>query len=172
MFPALRSLCYFAALGLATVVLIGPALAIVGTVLPFALVGVLVWGLWHSMRRLAVRTRWDAVQARLSPRRVLPGVRQRACHTIQWGLHRCQDLGPGIRAHFQGAHAGLVVRGRALGQRLVETVSGGLLGALVAWLAVGAVDETVAVSALAGAVLGALLPGAQPQPTRELAVAK
>jgi hypothetical protein len=103
---------------------------------------------------------------------VLPEVRERACHTIQRGLHRCQDLGPGIRTHFQGVRATLVVRGRALGHRLVETVSGGLLGALVAWLAVGAVDETVAVSALAGAVLGALLPGGQPRPTRELAGAK
>ncbi len=172
MFPALRSFCYFTALGLATVVLIGPALAVVGTVLPFALVGVLVWGLWHGARRLAGPTRWDRVAARLAPGEMLPEVRQRAGHAIQQGLRRYQELRPVIRTSFQGVRAGLLVRGRALGHRLVETVSGGLLGALAAWLVVGTVDETVAVSALAGAVLGILLHGAQRQPTGELAAAK
>jgi hypothetical protein len=172
MFPALRSLCYFTALGLATVVLIGPTLAVVGTLLPFALLGVLVWVFWRGVRRLAGRTRWDAVQARLAPAWVLPEVRQRAGHAIQEGLRRCPDLRPAIRTHFRGVRAGLLLRARALGHRLVETVSGGLLGGLAAWLAVGAADETVAVSALAGAVLGALLPGPQSRPTRELAAAK
>ena len=55
----LRSLVCLALLGLAVIVLIGPALAVTGALLPFALIGGLAWGAYRLTRRLARRLRGD-----------------------------------------------------------------------------------------------------------------
>jgi hypothetical protein len=53
----LRSLVCLSLLGFAVTVLIGPAVAVVGTLLPFALIGGLVWGGYRGSRSLVRRLR-------------------------------------------------------------------------------------------------------------------
>jgi hypothetical protein len=53
----LRSLVYLSLLGFAVTVLIGPALAVAGTLLPFALVGALVYGGYRFGRAAVARVR-------------------------------------------------------------------------------------------------------------------
>src|SRR4051794_6575463 len=56
-FAFLRSFVWLSLLGLAVLVLIGPVLAVVGTLLPFALVGLLAWGGYRGVKGLAARLR-------------------------------------------------------------------------------------------------------------------
>ncbi|MFO0846849.1 MAG: hypothetical protein U0797_31535 [Gemmataceae bacterium] len=53
----LRSLVCLSLLGFAVTVLIGPAVAVAGTLLPFALIGGLVWGGYRGSRVLVRRLR-------------------------------------------------------------------------------------------------------------------
>src|SRR5262245_23341894 len=47
-------LVYFSAIGVLFLTLIGPVLGILGTLLPFAIIGALVWGADRGVRRLVV----------------------------------------------------------------------------------------------------------------------
>src|SRR4051794_39869829 len=53
----LRSLVYLALLGFAVTVLVGPAVAVAGALLPFALIGALAWG-GYRFSRAALRRIW------------------------------------------------------------------------------------------------------------------
>jgi hypothetical protein len=161
MFAVLRSLFYFTALGFAAVVLIGPVAAVVGTALPFALIGVLVWGLVRGLRRWSGNFRRTAADRR-APLPVLPVAGHPAPRAFPHGVQAARDFGP-VRPVRQE-------RVRARGRRFSEMISGALVGALLAWLAVGSVDGTLAAGALAGAALG-FVTGRPRQPARELAAA-
>jgi hypothetical protein len=182
MFSLLRSLCWFTALGFLTLALIGPTMAVVGTLLPFALIGALVWTGWRMAKRLVGRLRGKVPQD-LAALNVLPQVGRGAQKVLQQGIQQCKTLGPVVCQHVQdagekvvrgGRAVGyrLVERGRAIGHRLVEAFYGGLTGALLAWAAVGAADETMGVGAAVGAVAGFLISRPKRQPAGELVAAR
>src|SRR5262245_5121120 len=53
----LRSLVYLVLLGFAVIVLVGPAVAVAGALLPFALIGALAWGGYRFSRAALRRLR-------------------------------------------------------------------------------------------------------------------
>jgi hypothetical protein len=172
--PALRKLVWFTVLGFATVILIGPVLAVLGTVLPFALVGALVWLAYKGVRRLAGRGR---------EKPALPEVLQEAGRgarrAFAQGIQKCSGWAPAVRrwppaarCRLRAAGGWVAARGRSAGRRLLEILCGALVGALVSWLITGAVDDYTALGALVGAALGFVAGGSKPQPARELVAAK
>jgi hypothetical protein len=176
MFHPLKRVCMWTVLGLATVFLIGPVVAAIGIILPFALIGCGVWFAARGVRRLSARLRARGAAD------VLPQVARGARVVFVEGVQKCKDLGPAVRDGAQavgrgarvvvrqGIHhcreMGPVLRQRALrlreraaerGRRVVrvltEVVCGSLAGALIGWYAVGP-QEAIAVGAAAGAALG------------------
>jgi hypothetical protein len=167
--PALRKLVWFTVLGFATVILIGPVLAVLGTVVPFALVGGLVWLAYQGVRRLVGRGRG---QEKPALPEVLQGARREARRAFAQGIQKCSRWAPAARCRLRAAGGWVAVRGRAAGRRLLEILCGALVGALVSWLITGAVDDYTALGALAGAALGFVAGGSKPQPARDLVAAK
>jgi hypothetical protein len=184
----LRRVLLWTLLGLATVVLIGPVAAVVGTVLPFTLIGVLVWLAARGIGRLVARFRGTPAVERLA--RVganLPEVARGAGQAVQHGIRRCKEYGPAV---YEGAREvvqrgarqcrGVVpairagarrVRehGRTLWRVATEVVCGSLAGALLCWYAAGP-GEMVGIGAAAGAGLGLLTGALGRSKPRELAV--
>jgi hypothetical protein len=74
MIRLLGKLAYFSVLGFLFVTLIGPVLGILGTLLPFAVIGGLVWGGYRVVRRVVVgrriEPRPEVVPVEVSPPRV------------------------------------------------------------------------------------------------------
>jgi hypothetical protein len=192
---AARRVFWFTALGFLTVVLIGPVLSIVGTILPFALIGALVWFAWGGLRRLAERFRPDAIREKLVPNRVLPAVSRGARRVFQEGIRQCKDLGPVVceRVWQAGSGAGRMLRQgmqhcrevapvlreqsrrmegkvatwtRVAARMALEVTCGAVVGGLVAWYAVGPTEESVAIGALIGAALGFVVGGPKHEPAR------
>jgi hypothetical protein len=195
---AARRVFWFTALGFLTVVLIGPVLSILGTILPFALVGVLVWLAWSGLRRLAERFRPSVVQEKLVPNFVLPAVGRGARRVFQEGVRQCENYGPVVceRVWQAGSGAGQMLRQgmqhcrevgpalreqarrmegkvatwtRAAARMVVEGTCGAVVGGLVAWYAVGPTEECVAIGALVGAALGFMVGGSKQEPAGKLA---
>jgi hypothetical protein len=159
--PVLRKLVLFAVLGFATVMLIGPVLAVVGTLLPFALVGALVWLAYKGVRRLAARLRGPE---RRDLRDVLREVRRGGRRALAHGLHKGSAWAPAVRGRLR------LVRDRVVAR--LEVLCGALVGALVCWSITGAVDDYTALGALVGAALGFVAGGPKPQPAREPSAAR
>ena len=109
---AARRAFWLTALGFLTVVLIGPVLSILGTILPFALVGALVWLAWWSLRHLAERFRPSVVREKLAPNLALPAVGRGARRVFQEGVRQCEDFGPVVceRVWQVGSGAGRMLR--------------------------------------------------------------
>jgi hypothetical protein len=137
----------FSLLGFLAIVLVGPVLGILGTLLPFALIGALVWGGYRGLRRLVAPRRPERERPPLPVREVrvepvaLPVVKERR--------------GPS--------------RFRQAGRVMLEMVCGALVGGLVC----GAVSwqqpwfsETLAAGLLAGAAVGYIVGGSRPEPAR------
>jgi hypothetical protein len=192
-----RRVFWFTALGFITVVLIGPVLSILGTMLPFALVGALVWLAWSGLRRFAERFRPSVVQEKFVPNRVLPAVGRDARRVFQEGVRQYKDFGPVVCEHIRQARsgAGRILRQgmqhcrevgpalreqgrrmegkvatwtRAAARIVMEGICGAVVGGLVAWYAVGPTEESVAIGALVGATLGFVLGGPKHEPARKL----
>jgi hypothetical protein len=195
---AARRVVWFSVLGLLTVVLIGPVLSVVGTLLPFALIGAAVWLVWWGSERLARRFRLGSVRERLANAEVLPAVGRGAKRAVGEGIRQCKEWGPVVceRAWAAGKGAGAMVRdgiqkcekaapqmrarmgrfsetmsraGRSAVRILVEVGCGASVGALVAWYALGTAEEIVALGALLGGALGFVVGGPKRQPAGELA---
>jgi hypothetical protein len=181
--PALRKLMWFTVLGFATVTLTGPVLAVLGTLLPFALVGALVWLAYKGVLWLAGRVRGQEKPALPD---VLQDAGREARRVFAQGIQKCSGWAPAVRRWAPAVHrwppaarcrlrrAGewVAVRGRAAGRRLFEVLCGALVGALVSWSITGAVDDYTALGALVGAALGVVAGGSKPQQSRELVAAK
>lgn len=195
---AARRVFWFTALGFLTVVLIGPVLSIIGTILPFALVGALAWFSWWGVRRVAERFRFGTIREKLTAERVLPAVGRGARRVFQEGVRQCKEFGPVVceRVWQAGSGAGRMLRQsvehcrevgpalreqgrrmegkvttwiRAAARIVMEVGCGAVVGGLVAWYAVGPTEESVAIGALIGAALGFVVGGPKHEPTRELA---
>src|SRR5436190_14366869 len=138
MLRLMMKLAWFRALGLAAIVLVGPVLGIVGALLPFALIGLLVWGAYQGVLRLVGR-RPATPRFIDSPREVRPVVHAEPSREL-----------PRRR---RWARAGRV---------LLEMTCGALLGGLVAgaicWESAH-VAETIATATLVGAVVGYVVGG-------------
>src|SRR3954452_20991265 len=105
MFPAImRKAFWFAALGMMTVLLIGPVVAVVGIILPFALIGALVWLVWRGMKRCAKHFCKAAVVEEHGRARVLPVAGHDALQALPQGV---RDAGGALRE-----------RGRWLGEKM------------------------------------------------------
>jgi hypothetical protein len=192
----LRRVFWWTVIGLAAVVLIGPVMTVVGTVLPFTLIGGLVWLTARGVRRVAARFR--GVSPPLKPAlQAVPDVIGGAKQAVQDGIRKCKDLAPVVRKQVedvgrgakealgQGVHhcreampavckgarrlgEGVASRARAAARVLTEVVCGGLAGALIGWYAVGG-EEAIAVGSLAGVALGVVTSIVSRQPAREVA---
>ena len=195
---AAQRVFWFTALGFLTVVLIGPVLSILGTILPFALVGALVWLTWWGLRRLAERFRPSDVPEKLVPNLAMPAVGRGAGRVLQEGVRQCKDFGPVVceRVWQAGSGAGRMLRQgmqhcqeigpalreqgrrmegkvatwtRAAARIVMEGTCGAVVGGLVAWYAVGPTEESVAIGALVGAALGFVVGGTKQESARKLA---
>jgi hypothetical protein len=194
---AARRVVWFTVLGVLTVVLIGPILSVVGTILPFALIGGGVWLAWWGGVRLANRLRWTTVREQLAQKQVLPAVGRGVRRVVDAGIRQCKDLGPVVceRAWAAGKGAGVMLQkgihhcreaapnlrarsgqmreklaraGQAAARILVEVSCGAVVGALLAWFTIGTTEEVVALGALIGGALGFVVGGPKRQPVREL----
>jgi hypothetical protein len=173
----LRRVVLWTILGLATVVLIGPIAAVVGTVLPFTLIGVLVWLTARGVQRLVARWRGSPAAEKLAEVRAqLPDVARGARQAVENGIRRCRELGPvvcegarevvqrgarqcrGVVPAIRDGARRLRAHGRTLWRVATEVVCGSLAGALLCWYAAGS-GEIVAAGAAAGAALGLLTSG-------------
>jgi hypothetical protein len=176
MFLTLTRVCWWTFLGLATVFLIGPVVAVVGIVLPFALIGCGVWFAARGVRRLQARLRRSPAmdvlpQVARGAREVLadgvqkckdfgPVVRdgaqavgRGAREVVRQGVHHCREMGPVLCERARRLGEGAATRGRMVLRVLTEVVCGSLAGALIGWYAVGP-DQAIAIGAAAGAALG------------------
>ncbi len=172
----------FPLLGLLFVLLIGPVMSIAGVLLPFAILGAGVW-VFAAVLRRAFAPFWPRVQVRRPAwRQVLPVAGQKARQAVDWGIDRCQEAAPVIRARAEQAGRGAcrvmrhgldryqevapvvgqqvrrawdggVSRARVVARLLTEMVCGGIVGGIAGWFAVGEPDYVFA-GALAGVVLG------------------
>jgi hypothetical protein len=197
-FLTLRRVFWWTIIGLITVVTIGPVIAVVGTVVPFTIIGVLVWFAARGVHRLVVRLRGGAAE-KLRLQEVLPQVRRGARLAVEEGIRKCKQVAPVVREgvqvvgrgaaevlqngvrHCREAAPAFRERARQVGDRiasrarvvlrvLTEVVSGGLAGALIGWYCFGPA-EAIAVASIAGAGLG-LLTGTLSGPSaRDLAAA-
>jgi hypothetical protein len=146
----IRRAFWFAVLGMAAVVLSGPILAIVGILLPFALIGALVWLAWWGLGRCR--------DLALVVRRRSGWARQPAEEVLQQGLLHCRQAGSAVRERGRWLGVKVATFTRAAKRTTVEVTCAALLGALVAWWAVGTSGTALALGALAGALLGLLAP--------------
>jgi hypothetical protein len=90
----LRRVLWFTAIGWVTLLLIGPVLTVLGTILPFALLGGVVWLVWSGARRTAERFRLTAVRNKLVENRVLPAVGRGVREVFGQGIRQCKNALP------------------------------------------------------------------------------
>jgi hypothetical protein len=95
--PLFRKVLWFTAIGWVTLLLIGPVLAVLGTLLPFALVGALVCLVWWGATRTAERFRLTAVRNRLAMNSVLPAVGRSVRGVFRQGIRQCKNAMPAVR---------------------------------------------------------------------------
>jgi hypothetical protein len=160
MLKLLVKLIWWSLLGFAAVVLIGPALAVLGTLLPFALVGAGVWGAYRGVRVLVERRRTvrgaDAPPRVVAVRRVEPEARPRL-PVPRPSLPDPEEL---RRQASRAWRLGLEV--------VCGALVGCLLGAAAMWQT-PAGPECVVVGLLAGAAAGFVVGGGGREPVRQSA---
>jgi hypothetical protein len=115
----LRKVLWFTLLGWVAILLAGPVIGVVGTILPFALVGALVWLVWWGGNYVVERFRPSAVREQLKADRIVPALGQgarivgrEAGRVFQAGLHHCREAAPALKEHACafGCGAGRMVR--------------------------------------------------------------
>jgi hypothetical protein len=178
----------FTVLGLLVTVLIGPVVAVVGMVMPFALVGGGFWLVLRGLRRLVARLRgvppaelaaWRRVApaavdvAGQAARRVVghcqeavPALRagaeqvgRGACRVLRRGFDCCQEAVPVVGSQVRRAVRVGASRAQAAGRLAFEGLCGSIVGGLAAGFCVAAEPEYVFAGAFAGLILG-LMAGA------------
>ncbi len=181
-----RKLFWLTVIGVMTVFLIGPVVTIVGAILPFTVVGALIWGLWRGATHLMRRIRLHDLPRKIQENGVLPAVAREAGRTVRQGVHQCKVLGPvmcqRVRQGFHHCREFAPVvheQGRRIGRKaaslartaarmVVEIACGAAVGGLVAWYTLGAGEQTaVATGALLGGALGFVIGGPKQKPARE-----
>jgi hypothetical protein len=114
-----RRVLWLTLIGWATLLLIGPVLTVVGTILPFALIGGVVWLGWWGINKAAERFHPSRVREKLHADRVMPALGQGARYVgretgrvFQAGIHHCREAAPALRerACAVGCQAGRFVR--------------------------------------------------------------
>jgi hypothetical protein len=154
----LRSLVCLALIGVAVVVLIGPALAVVGVLLPFAVIGALAWGGYRFGRTMLCRVRGR--RQRLVFVDVSPAPRPAPAVT--------RPVMDALPAPQSPSRLGRLARSAT--QILVEVGCGAALGAALAvvvdWQTVARVEHA-ALGAAIGAVVGFVVGGSRSQPALE-----
>jgi hypothetical protein len=184
--PTMRRVFWLTAIGVMTVFLIGPVVTVISAVLPFTLVGALVWGVWWGAKRLVSRVRLHDLRERIIDTDVLPAVARGAGRAVRQGVRQCKILGPVVRERVrQGLHhcqefaPAFCERGRHIGLKaasfarsaarmVVEIACGAAVGGLVAWYALGSGEQTaIATGALLGGALGFVIGGPKRKPARE-----
>jgi hypothetical protein len=150
----LRSAVYLSLLGIAVIVLIGPALAVAGVLLPFALIGGLAWGAYRFSRTLVRRVRGDRSRCEVKEVAASPGPIP-ALFRPSWeerpASRRPGRLGSMVRTAM---HVGF------------EVGCGAALGAALSILAdwqTGSGIEHSALGAAIGAVVGFVVGGTRPR---------
>jgi hypothetical protein len=155
---ALRSLVCLALLGFAVTVLIGPVLAVVGVLLPFALIGALAWVCYRFGRALVQRVFRRPARLVLIDAPPSPAPQPVVLQTVE------EDL-PAVRPppRFRS-----LVRSSL--HVFVEIGCGAALGAALAGVVYwqnGAGIEFVALGAAIGAVVGFVVGGSRSEPAIE-----
>jgi hypothetical protein len=182
----MRRAFWLTILGVMTVFLIGPVVTVIGAVLPFTLVGALVWGVWWGVRRLVRRIRLQDLRERIIDNDVLPAVARGAGCAVRQGVRQCKLLGPVVRERVrQGLHhcqefaPVFRERGQLMGRKaarfartaarmVVEIACGAAVGGLVAWYTLGSGEQTaIATGALLGGALGFVIGGPKRKPAQE-----
>src|SRR5262249_26961839 len=103
--PTVRRVFWLTTIGVMTVFLIGPVVTVISAILPFTLVGALVWGVWWGAKRLVRRVRLHDLRERIIDTDVLPAVARGAGRAVRQGVHQCKVLGPVVRERVrQGLH--------------------------------------------------------------------
>jgi hypothetical protein len=185
----MRRVFWLTVIGVMTVFLIGPVVTILGAVLPFTLVGALVWGVWVGARRLVRKVRLCDLRERIIDNDLLPAVARGAGRAVRQSVHQCKILGPVVRERVrQGLHhcqefaPAFRERGRYMGRKavhftrtaarmVVEIACGAAVGGLVAWYALGSGEQTaIATGALLGGALGFVIGGPKQKPAQEQVV--
>jgi hypothetical protein len=182
----MRRVFWLTIIGVMTMFLIGPLVTVISAVLPFTLVGALVWGAWWGATRLVRRVRLHDLRERIIDTDVLPAVARGAGRAVRQGVHQCKILGPVVRERVrQGLHhcqefaPVFCERGRQMGQKAVrfartaarmavEIACGAAVGGLVAWYTLGSGEQTaIATGALLGGALGFVIGGPKQKPAQE-----
>jgi hypothetical protein len=155
---ALRTLLCLALLGFAVIVLVGPVLAILGVLLPFAIVGALAWVGFRFGR--ALTRRWRGQRARLVMVDVRPTPEHRpiVVSTVEEPRAAARSAS---RIGRMGATTMHVAAEMTCGAAL-----GAALAILVDWQS-GAGVEHAALGALIGSVVGFVVGGSRSRPALE-----
>jgi hypothetical protein len=163
-----------ALLGLLAVVLVGPVVAVVGVLLPFAVIGLVVLGMHRGIRRLIHgRARAEKrripldVKVQLKPQRPPNPAPEPAL---------CAEPAPAVlrwsrpRRLLARLRNGVSSAGRTVFEVVCATAVGTLLGFLAGWQS-GSLEEYTAVGAIAGAFFGVVVSGTKSEPRQRTQVA-
>lgn len=192
----LRRVLWFTALGWLTLLLIGPVMAVAGTLLPFALIGGLVWLVWWGAERATRHARLAYANGKWPQEPVVPALGRGARHVFEQGVHHCKAFAPVVRdrAKMMGCGAGRAMREgmnhcqaavpvlreggcrvrrkmgsfvRATTRLLFEVGCGALVGGLVGYSAFDANERMIAYAALVGGAIGFVVGGPKRRPPQE-----
>lgn len=161
---AFRRVIWFTVLGAAAIVLVGPVLTVAGTILPFALVGALIWLAWRGAARLVSSFSLADVRGKLAAETVLPAagaVGRRAGCAFRHGVQHCYAAAPVLREQARWMRSKLAAHVRTAVRMLVEIVCGAAVGAVVAWYTMESVEGAVAIGMLVGGALGFVVGGSK-----------
>lgn len=150
MMHAFGKLAYFAMVGFMGIVLVGPVVGVVGALLPFAAVGLAVYGIYHGVRRLIVGKQEVPKELVLVPVEVkVPEP------IVEPVLLRDEVPTPGRLRRV----------GRVIQEMFCGAVVAGAVAAAFCWQTPG-MGETISVAVAAGAVVGFVVGGALPDSAR------
>jgi hypothetical protein len=172
-------LAKFAVLGFVTLILIGPVVAVVGTLLPFAVIGGIGWVAVRVVRRcFGLRPRRVAalaaadkgpepasappIEGAAAPRADGPAADpretgRRLYYLLGQCLGWCRDVAPVVGEKARAAGAATMSRLRRFGRLLGEVFYGSAAGLLLAWAFAGAEAGPLVTGALTGAGLGVVV---------------
>ncbi len=169
-----KKVLWFTAIGWVVILLSGPVLGVVGTILPFALVGGLAWLVWWGLHYALERYRLPAVRDKLQANRIMPAMGQGARYVgreagrvFHAGFQHCREAMPALRVSRPWLSEKMSVFLRATGRLLLEIGCGAIVGGMLAYFVVDNTERTVAIGALLGAAMGFVVGGPKREPVRE-----